>query len=663
MIKKSRISIALFAVVQLLCSAVIAEPLVSPEQIADTQIRQALSNGASSATVAIMDDGGIVYAQAFGMRDKTRSIPVDTKTQFTIGSTSKIFAAAAILMLCQDKRIELNKPVTDYLPDFKMTDPRYKNITVRMLLNHTSGMPGTNYKDAETSQKNRKYIKETRELLEDCSLKSDPGDISVYCNDGFTLAEEIVAKVSGMSYSEFLEERIFSKAGMKNTSCYFKEGNENIARQYESDTGSDSYPTDYVNVLGSGGVASTAIDLCRFANVMWSGKLLNATYLAEYETEQYGPYTALSGKPCNKFGLGWDSVSEDKFASHGITVLSKDGDTSQFHSRILTAPEEKLTVAIIACGPANVVEIGSNIMQALLEEKGYLQSKSDKPSPSVTDAVIPDEMMKFAGVYMYHDGGAAFKVVFDKKNNTVSFFSLKNGKFIDPGVNAGIHLKSDGYFHNPAYVFKFVENDKGKYKAKCLVSYPNTSSDGSNLMQMIEPLKNPFPTKKFEDKFWLSVNLSYYDLVPLPVVQSFAVEGMPGYIAVNNDICALTGAATGTSGLPYLRDTKEVSVIDKKGKSYLTVLNYQYSDNKDIGTMEAVETVTIGKDGDNEWRVAGKDFTLDYPMMEKSRILVVSADGETLYDSLMNGLKPFEVKKGNFVGFIGESGAIFALRR
>ncbi|HAV20886.1 MAG TPA: hypothetical protein DCX02_03195 [Firmicutes bacterium] len=72
-----------------------------------------------------------------------------------IGSISKIFTAASILTLVQQDKVELDKPVTEYLPEFSMQDERYKDITVRMLLNHTSGLPGTNFKNGFAAEKHR----------------------------------------------------------------------------------------------------------------------------------------------------------------------------------------------------------------------------------------------------------------------------------------------------------------------------------------------------------------------------------------------------------------------------------------------------------------------------------------------------------------------------
>lgn len=112
------------------------------------EIWKAIGSGVTSnATVAIIDGGKIIYSEGFGMRDRANSIPVDTHTQYNIGSVSKVFTTAAILLLVQDGKVELDAPVTKYLPEFVMRDARYKDITVRMLLNHSSGFPGTLMKD------------------------------------------------------------------------------------------------------------------------------------------------------------------------------------------------------------------------------------------------------------------------------------------------------------------------------------------------------------------------------------------------------------------------------------------------------------------------------------------------------------------------------------
>ncbi len=113
--------------------------------IARSEIWQSIVSGrAGSATVAILDSGKFVYSEGFAMADRSQSIPVDKNTLFNIGSISKVYCATALMLLVDEGKIELDKPVITYLPEFTMADERYKRITVRMLLNHTSGLPGGN---------------------------------------------------------------------------------------------------------------------------------------------------------------------------------------------------------------------------------------------------------------------------------------------------------------------------------------------------------------------------------------------------------------------------------------------------------------------------------------------------------------------------------------
>lgn len=87
-----------------------------------------------------------------------------------------------------------------------MNDPRYRQITIRMLLDHTSGMPGTNSYKLFGSKDNPAYVAETSALLRESPLKSNPGDINVYCNDCFTVAQAVIERVSGMSLADCADE-------------------------------------------------------------------------------------------------------------------------------------------------------------------------------------------------------------------------------------------------------------------------------------------------------------------------------------------------------------------------------------------------------------------------------------------------------------------------
>lgn len=249
--------------------------------VARTEAASTLASGAFSGTLAVIADGKIVYDNTFGTIGAGKSTRPDINTQYNAGSISKVFTAVAMLQLREQGKIELDDPVTDYLPWFRMTDKRYPQITIRMLLNHAAGIPGTNYDRLFTTQQNPKYVSQTLEVLRESGLKSDPGDISAYCNDCFTVAQAVIERVSGMRFADYVKSSIFARAGMNNSSYYFKKGNRNIATVYSADLRSGALPPEYVNGLASGGISTTAVDLCLFAQALGDGNLLDSESIDE----------------------------------------------------------------------------------------------------------------------------------------------------------------------------------------------------------------------------------------------------------------------------------------------------------------------------------------------------------------------------------------------
>ncbi|HNY13819.1 MAG TPA: serine hydrolase domain-containing protein, partial [Candidatus Wallbacteria bacterium] len=197
---------------------------------------KAITNGQGGcATVAVMDNGKIVYSEGIGVADRAKNKPVDKNTRFNIASTSKMFLAVAMLMLVDEGRVSLDEKIVRYVPEFTMKDERYRDITVRMIFNHSTGLPGaTNYATYGPDRTMQRLLLET---MKDANLKHNPGAMSIYCDDGFTLGEIVVEKVTDQKYIDFLAERIFTPLGMKNTGLSVGEGYyDNIAEYYDLKT-------------------------------------------------------------------------------------------------------------------------------------------------------------------------------------------------------------------------------------------------------------------------------------------------------------------------------------------------------------------------------------------------------------------------------------------
>ena len=153
-----------------------------------------------------------VFAEESTVKIEQQNVQTDAKEDapkeklYGIGSVSKVYVTTAVMQLAEEGKVNLDATLTEYIPDFRMADERYKEITVRMLMNHTSGIMGSTNKNSMLYGDNdMSYHDGLLTVLEGQRLKAKPGAYAAYCNDGFTLLEMIVENVSGMSFTEYLD--------------------------------------------------------------------------------------------------------------------------------------------------------------------------------------------------------------------------------------------------------------------------------------------------------------------------------------------------------------------------------------------------------------------------------------------------------------------------
>ena len=215
----SALLLALMLSLSLSVSAMAEETVASLEETAQSAAQGALTyGGADSVQYALWQDGKVVLTGSCGSYSRTENRALTDDILYGIGSVSKIYTTVAVMQLAEAGRVSLDAPVTRYLKDFKMADERYRQITVRMLLNHSSGLMGSHFENAMLFGDADPVAADS--LLEQLStqrLKADPGAYSVYCNDGFTLAELVVEAVTGMEFMDYVRTRILKPAGLENT--------------------------------------------------------------------------------------------------------------------------------------------------------------------------------------------------------------------------------------------------------------------------------------------------------------------------------------------------------------------------------------------------------------------------------------------------------------
>ena len=163
--------------------------------------------------VGIVEAGRPVYVRGFGVMDaRDPARPVTAETLFHMASITKPFVATSVMQLAERGRVDLDAPITRYLPYFQLKDPRYRAITVRLMLTHTSGMPDVEDYLWDKPEFDDGALERYVRSLRDKSLRWEPGRKFAYSNMAYEVLGDLVAKVSGMSIEDYVNKNILNPA-------------------------------------------------------------------------------------------------------------------------------------------------------------------------------------------------------------------------------------------------------------------------------------------------------------------------------------------------------------------------------------------------------------------------------------------------------------------
>lgn len=310
--------------------------------------------------VLVAENGKIVYQGAFGLANREWNIPNTTDTKFMIGSVSKSLTATLMLIQVQKGLIDLNKTVSDYLPEFK-TKPAAK-VTIKQLLSHTSGIPNYDIiKDffpriSRQNFKREDYVK----VYADSTLAFEPGSRYAYSSWGYFTLGYIMEKVTGKSYSQLMKEDIFDKALMNNSGSYqHLQIVPKRATGYDYSFGGFTSADfrDQSNTMGTGDLYSTVEDLFKFHLAISNNTLLNKQLTDEMLTPGMRPA---------RYGYGWFNQNFKYTSVDSITANFHLGMTEGFISFMLRIPStNSFTVILCNSSPTDFFGITKNLIKIL----------------------------------------------------------------------------------------------------------------------------------------------------------------------------------------------------------------------------------------------------------------------------------------------------------
>ncbi len=291
--------------------------------------------------IGIVENGKLVYSRGFGvMKVGDTSKPVTAETLFHMASVTKPFVATAVMQLVEQDKVDLNAPVTKYLPYFRLKDPRYRFITVRQMLTHTSGMPDVEDYLWDKPEYDDGSLERYVRSLTDKDLRWQPGSQFAYSNMAYEVLGDLVAKVSGKSFEDYVEANILRPLGMTSSTLLLKQADPaKLASGYtRAKDGTvkpiTHYPYNRAHTPSSN-LHSNIVEMARWAVANLNGGELDGHRVLKTATH------ALMWKPANPadndeyVGISWflkDSKGEH-FVMHG-------GGDDGFLSRIVLVPAQ-----------------------------------------------------------------------------------------------------------------------------------------------------------------------------------------------------------------------------------------------------------------------------------------------------------------------------------
>lgn len=305
--------------------------------------------------LAIVRNDSLIYARGYGVREVGKPERVDEKTVFAIGSSSKAFTAASIAMLVDEKKVSLDASPATYLPGFQLYDPyATRELTVRDLLSHRSGLARGELAWYGSGFDRDEIVRRVRYLKPSWSFRSQFG----YQNIMYITAGQVVAKVSGKSWDDFVRERIFTPLGMTTSSTSVKgvESLADLAQPHAElrDTVRKVPWRDIDNAGPAGSINSNVVEMAQWVRLqlgrgMYNGKRLISSRMVDEMHQAHTVIRTDSAARANNpdthlqaYGLGW--FLQDY---RGRMIVHHGGNVDGFTALVAMMPEEKFGVVFL----------------------------------------------------------------------------------------------------------------------------------------------------------------------------------------------------------------------------------------------------------------------------------------------------------------------------
>lgn len=355
-------------------------------------------------SIAVIDGQETIWETGFGYADKENKLPATAETVYEVGSISKVFTATAVMQLVEVGAVELDQPLSTYLPSFKTNPPplyrenwHLDHITLRHILTHHSGILG-DFSDFTMSTESKSF-QDITAMLHDEHATRPANKIYAYSNNGFAVLGHMIEAVSKMSFVDYMNQNIFPSANMTSSSfSHDDDGLRNISKGYRE---GKEQKHSYVNTLPGGALRSNIRDLATFAKILLAGDrgLISEQTIKDMWTRQ----NADIGLDLDiKTGLAW-FLGEIPGVS---STVSHGGGTQYFRSQLTISPDHQLAVVALSNSTeANTGDVADQALKLAIETKTGLNVEKEIELALSKSISLVENIPNIEGHYQTDRGG------------------------------------------------------------------------------------------------------------------------------------------------------------------------------------------------------------------------------------------------------------------
>ena len=336
-------------------------------------------------SVALVDENGVLFAQGYGLADRHGKQPASPRTLYKIGSITKLFTGTAAMQLSEKGLLDIDKPVTEYLPEFSIQcrPGELAQITVRTLMTHHSGLPADCYRDYWSDDPHA--FRKVLDFLKDFHLTFPPNTVFSYSNLATSLMGILIERVSQLSYQEYIERNILNPLGMQDSAATAQ--GASIALLSKAYSHGREVEDPSFRDAPAGAIFSNGLDMARFTAMVLANGYHQGITILQNKTlaEMLRPQNANIQLDLGfRIGLNW--LLSRPALSHAGRVCWHDGGSPHFFSILVALPDVQLGAVVLSNSDGGMVNVGLIADEIL---KQALTAKIGRSAPSPAAPVAP----------------------------------------------------------------------------------------------------------------------------------------------------------------------------------------------------------------------------------------------------------------------------------